>query len=92
VGLFFTVFNQKKPPPPTLLAPHEAADAALQLAFRATPTGDSRVIAEVKSLVRAYLATALEWRTRIRRVGADLAGYRRFRHGSGAESSARCPA
>ena len=38
----------------------EAADAALQLAFRTTPTGDSRVIAEAKALVRAYLATVLD--------------------------------
>jgi AcrR family transcriptional regulator len=38
----------------------ETADAALQLAFRITPTGDSRVIAETKQLVRAYLATVLE--------------------------------
>lgn len=38
----------------------EAADAALQLAFRTTPSGDSRVIAETKELVRAYLATVLE--------------------------------
>ncbi|WP_051950792.1 TetR family transcriptional regulator [Actinacidiphila yeochonensis] len=38
----------------------EAADAVLQLAFRTTPTGDSRVIGEVKELVRAYLATVLE--------------------------------
>jgi Tetracyclin repressor-like, C-terminal domain len=38
----------------------ETADAALQLAFRTTPTGDSRVIAETKQLVRAYLSTVLE--------------------------------
>jgi AcrR family transcriptional regulator len=38
----------------------EAADAALQLAFRTSRTGDSRVIAETKELVRAYLGTVLE--------------------------------
>ncbi|BBA96464.1 putative TetR family transcriptional regulator [Actinacidiphila reveromycinica] len=38
----------------------EAADAALQLAFRTGQMGDSRVIAEVKVLVRAYLGTVLE--------------------------------
>lgn len=37
----------------------EAADAALQLAFRTDPAGDPRVIAETKQLVRAYLATVL---------------------------------
>ncbi|WP_335982270.1 TetR/AcrR family transcriptional regulator [Streptomyces sp. CA2R106] len=38
----------------------EAADAALQLAFRVGRMGDSRVIDEVKVLVRAYLGTVLE--------------------------------
>ncbi|MEW1866444.1 TetR family transcriptional regulator [Streptomyces sp. NBC_00669] len=38
----------------------EAADAAMQLAFRTTQTGDLRVIAEAKVLVRAYLGTVLE--------------------------------
>lgn len=37
----------------------ETADAALQLAFRTDPDGDPRVIAETKTLVRAYLATLL---------------------------------
>lgn len=37
----------------------EAADAALQLAFRTDPSGDPRVIAETKQLVRAYLGTVL---------------------------------
>ncbi|WP_333768296.1 TetR/AcrR family transcriptional regulator [Streptomyces sp. IBSBF 2435] len=37
----------------------EAADAALQLAFRADPEGDPRVVAETKQLVLAYLATVL---------------------------------
>jgi AcrR family transcriptional regulator len=38
----------------------EAADAALQLAFRADPAGDPGVVAEAKTLVRAYLATVLD--------------------------------
>lgn len=37
----------------------EAADAALQLAFRTDPDGDPRVLAETKRLVRAYLGTVL---------------------------------
>jgi AcrR family transcriptional regulator len=37
----------------------ETADAALQLAFRADPSGDPAVIAETKTLIRAYLATVL---------------------------------
>lgn len=38
----------------------EAADAALQLAFRTDPAGDPGVIAETKQLIRAYLATVLD--------------------------------
>jgi AcrR family transcriptional regulator len=38
----------------------ETADAALQLAFRADPAGDPRVIAETKQLIRAYLGTVLD--------------------------------
>jgi AcrR family transcriptional regulator len=38
----------------------EAADAALQLAFRDDPAGDAGVVAETKRLVRAYLATVLD--------------------------------
>lgn len=38
----------------------ESADAALQLAFRTDPHGDARVIAETKTLVRAYLATLFD--------------------------------
>lgn len=38
----------------------ETADAALQLAFRADPAGDARVIAETKRLLRAYLAPVLD--------------------------------
>jgi AcrR family transcriptional regulator len=37
----------------------ETADAALQLAFRTTPAGDPRVIAETKQLLRAYLGTVM---------------------------------
>ncbi|MEW2522103.1 TetR/AcrR family transcriptional regulator [Actinacidiphila alni] len=38
----------------------ETADAALQLAFRTDPSGDPGVIAETKTLIRAYLATVLD--------------------------------
>jgi AcrR family transcriptional regulator len=38
----------------------EAADAALQIAFRTDPAGDPRVIAETKQLIRAYLGTVLD--------------------------------
>jgi AcrR family transcriptional regulator len=38
----------------------EAADAALQLAFRTDPAGDPRAIAETKALLRAYLGTVLD--------------------------------
>ncbi|WP_405579792.1 TetR family transcriptional regulator [Streptomyces sp. NBC_01190] len=38
----------------------EAADAALQLAFRNDSSGDAAVIAETKRLLRAYLATVLD--------------------------------
>ncbi|HEY3480121.1 MAG TPA: TetR/AcrR family transcriptional regulator [Streptomyces sp.] len=38
----------------------EAADTALQLAFRDDPSGDPGVIAETKTLVRAYLGTVLD--------------------------------
>ncbi|MYS20519.1 transcriptional regulator, TetR family [Streptomyces sp. DvalAA-14] len=38
----------------------EAADAALQLAFRADPSGDAGVVAATKELVRAYLGPVLD--------------------------------
>jgi AcrR family transcriptional regulator len=38
----------------------EAADAALQLAFRTDPAGDPRLVAETKQLLLAYLATVLD--------------------------------
>ncbi|QNP62541.1 TetR/AcrR family transcriptional regulator [Streptomyces genisteinicus] len=38
----------------------EAADALLQLAFRADPSGDERIVAETRRLVGAYLAQVLD--------------------------------
>ncbi|MEV6010829.1 TetR/AcrR family transcriptional regulator [Streptomyces sp. NPDC051976] len=38
----------------------EVADTALQLAFRDDPSGDPDVIAETKTLIRAYLGTVLD--------------------------------
>ncbi|MET9110283.1 TetR/AcrR family transcriptional regulator [Streptomyces zhihengii] len=38
----------------------EAADALLQLAFRADPVGDERIVAETRRLVGAYLAQVLD--------------------------------
>lgn len=38
----------------------EAADATLQLAFRDDPSGDPRVIAATKQLIRAYLGSVLD--------------------------------
>ncbi|WP_031521928.1 TetR/AcrR family transcriptional regulator [Streptomyces sp. NRRL F-5123] len=38
----------------------EAADAALQLAFRTDPAGDPQLVAETKALLLAYLATVLD--------------------------------
>lgn len=38
----------------------EAADAALQLAFRTDPAGDPQLVAETKQLLLAYLATVLD--------------------------------
>lgn len=38
----------------------EAADALLQLAFRADPAGDERIVAETRRLVGAYLAQVLD--------------------------------
>ncbi|MFI0722135.1 TetR/AcrR family transcriptional regulator [Streptomyces sp. NPDC021224] len=38
----------------------EAADAALQLAFRTDPEGDPQLVAETKALLLAYLATVLD--------------------------------
>ncbi|KAF4405660.1 TetR/AcrR family transcriptional regulator [Streptomyces lycii] len=44
----------------TFLVGVEAADAVLQMAFRADPAGDAALIAETKELVRAYLARVLD--------------------------------
>lgn len=38
----------------------EAADALLQLAFRAEPSGDAAIVAETRTLVRSYLAHTLD--------------------------------
>ncbi|CAO0825779.1 TetR/AcrR family transcriptional regulator OS=Streptomyces microflavus OX=1919 GN=G3I39_17020 PE=4 SV=1 [Streptomyces microflavus] len=38
----------------------EAADALLQLAFRTDPAGDPAIVAETRTLVRAYLAQILD--------------------------------
>ncbi|MFJ8751243.1 TetR/AcrR family transcriptional regulator [Streptomyces sp. NPDC102441] len=44
----------------TVLVCVQAADALLQLAFRADPAGDPDLIAETRVLLQAYLAGALE--------------------------------
>ncbi|MEU0303253.1 TetR/AcrR family transcriptional regulator [Streptomyces sp. NPDC006175] len=44
----------------TVLVCVQAADALLQLAFRADPAGDPDLIAETRALLRAYLAGVLE--------------------------------
>lgn len=44
----------------TVLVSVQAADALLQLAFRADPEGDPDLIAETRILLRAYLAHVLE--------------------------------
>ncbi|MEV3930886.1 MULTISPECIES: TetR/AcrR family transcriptional regulator [unclassified Streptomyces] len=44
----------------TVLVSVQAADALLQLAFRADPEGDPDLIAETRVLLRAYLAHVLE--------------------------------
>ncbi|MEU1089192.1 TetR family transcriptional regulator [Streptomyces sp. NPDC005576] len=38
----------------------EAADATLQLAFRADPSGDPAIVAEIRVLLHAYLARVLD--------------------------------
>ncbi|GAA3490351.1 MULTISPECIES: TetR/AcrR family transcriptional regulator [Streptomyces] len=44
----------------TFLVAVEAADAVLQLAFRADPSGDAAVVEEARELLRAYLARVLD--------------------------------
>ncbi|WP_326764742.1 TetR family transcriptional regulator [Streptomyces sp. NBC_01591] len=44
----------------TVLVCVEAADALLQLAFRADPSGDRAIVAETRILLRAYLARVLD--------------------------------
>ncbi|WP_405711147.1 MULTISPECIES: TetR family transcriptional regulator [unclassified Streptomyces] len=44
----------------TVLVCVEAADALLQLAFRADPSGDRAIIDETRTMLRAYLARVLE--------------------------------
>ncbi|MEV0093079.1 TetR/AcrR family transcriptional regulator [Streptomyces sp. NPDC050738] len=44
----------------TFLVAVEAADAVLQLAFRTRPEGDPGLVAEVRVLLRAYLAKTLD--------------------------------
>ncbi|MFB4425602.1 TetR/AcrR family transcriptional regulator [Streptomyces sp. QL37] len=44
----------------TVLVCVQAADALLQLAFRADPAGDPDLIAETRALLRAYLAGVLD--------------------------------
>lgn len=44
----------------TVLVCVEAADALLQLAFRADPSGDQAIVAETRTMLRAYLARVLE--------------------------------
>ncbi|MDQ0797241.1 TetR/AcrR family transcriptional regulator [Streptomyces sp. B1I3] len=44
----------------TVLVCVQAADALLQLAFRGDPSGDADLIAETRTLLRAYLAQLLE--------------------------------
>ncbi|MFE2296218.1 TetR family transcriptional regulator [Streptomyces sp. NPDC059452] len=43
-----------------ILVSVEAADALLQLAFRTDPSGDPAIVAETRTLVRAYLAQILD--------------------------------
>ncbi|MYR92151.1 MULTISPECIES: TetR/AcrR family transcriptional regulator [unclassified Streptomyces] len=43
-----------------ILVSVEAADALLQLAFRTDPAGDPAIVAETRTLVRAYLAQILD--------------------------------
>ncbi|MFF6909933.1 TetR family transcriptional regulator [Streptomyces sp. NPDC012389] len=43
-----------------ILVSVEAADALLQLAFRTDPAGDPAIVAETRTLVRAYLAQMLD--------------------------------
>ncbi|PCG84841.1 TetR family transcriptional regulator [Streptomyces sp. WZ.A104] len=43
-----------------ILVSVEAADALLQLAFRTDPPGDVAIVAETRTLVRAYLAQTLD--------------------------------
>ncbi len=44
----------------TFLVAVETADALVDLAFRMTPEGDGKVIAELRALLRAYLARVLD--------------------------------
>ncbi|MEV6737701.1 TetR/AcrR family transcriptional regulator [Streptomyces sp. NPDC051104] len=44
----------------TLLIAVETADTLVHLAFRVSPEGDEKIIAEVRELLRAYLARALD--------------------------------
>ncbi|MFF3958116.1 TetR family transcriptional regulator [Streptomyces sp. NPDC001890] len=44
----------------TVLVCVEAADALLQLAFRTDPAGDPAIVAETRTMLRAYLARVLE--------------------------------
>ncbi|QIQ05535.1 TetR/AcrR family transcriptional regulator [Streptomyces liangshanensis] len=44
----------------TVLVAVEAADALLQLAFRTDPAGDPGIVAETRTLLRAYLARTLD--------------------------------
>lgn len=43
-----------------ILVSVEAADALLQLAFRTDPSGDPAIVAETRTLLRAYLAQILD--------------------------------
>ncbi|MFJ8362635.1 TetR family transcriptional regulator [Streptomyces sp. NPDC093984] len=44
----------------TLLIAVETADTLVHLAFRVSPEGDEKIIAEMRELLRAYLARALD--------------------------------
>ncbi|ELP64450.1 transcriptional regulator, TetR family [Streptomyces turgidiscabies Car8] len=44
----------------TFLVATETADTLVHLAFRVTPEGDERIIAEMRELLRAYLARVLD--------------------------------
>ncbi len=44
----------------TFLVAVETADALVDLAFRVAPEGDEKVIAELRALLRAYLARVLD--------------------------------